>query len=62
MLNINTFEELLIKRDSLSLEQMKIIAKRLGLNCDNCYTKSCVINEINNYLNPPEPPSFAPGM
>lgn len=62
MLNINSLEELLREKNSLSLEEMKIIAKKLGLNCDYCSTKDCVISEINNYLNPPEPPSFAPGM
>ena len=62
MLNVNTFEELLRKRDTLSLEQMKIIAKKLGLNCDYCSTKDCVISKINDYLNPPEPISIAPGM
>ncbi|PHO10783.1 hypothetical protein CPG37_02765 [Malaciobacter canalis] len=63
MLNITTFEELLSKKDSLSLEEMKTIAKKLGLNCDYCSTKSCIVSEINNYLNPPEPDySFGPGM
>ena len=62
MLNINTLEELLSKKNSLSLDQMKIIAKRLGLNCDYCSNKDCIINEINNYLNPPESPSLGPGM